>query len=295
MGKTCVVLFLAVLLVSSIRPAYACDCVRPGSACQEFGAAEAVFVGRVVAADERRVEFAVLEALGGISHSTVVLQQPGSDCDFRFEVRQEYLVYAKEGKDAGRLTASICSRTALLVQSRSDLAYLRTLSTLPPDTRARITGSVVRWKDGSSIRRSGSVPIPSTSVFLSDGAQSFKGATDKNGRFHIPNVPFGRYEIRVEPPAGLYFTGHPPLNIFDPRECEPLNLSVRYDGRIFGRVLDANGRNVGGVALALIDSASRAHPNPEPALFARTLLDGQFEFRRVQPGSYVLSVDTHRT
>jgi hypothetical protein len=74
----------------------------------------------------------------------------------------------------------------------------------------------------------------------------------------------------------------------DPRGCTPLTLGVAYDGRVIGRVLNADGREVGGVALTLVQTTAA---NALPQAQTRTAIDGRFELDRVQPGSYFLRVD----
>jgi len=74
----------------------------------------------------------------------------------------------------------------------------------------------------------------------------------------------------------------------DPRGCTPLTLGVAYDGRVIGRVLNADGREVGGVALTLVQTTAA---NALPQAQTRIAIDGRFELDRVQPGSYFLRVD----
>jgi hypothetical protein len=267
-------------------PAYACDCITPGSACSEFARVDAVFAGRVVSLEDRRVEFAVSEAFRGITGARVTLQQSGSNCDYRFDNGHDYFVYAYEGVD-GQLTASICSRTGPLSRQREDLGYARRMAALPPGTRARLTGSIVRLQRHANGYKSSSVSF--LPVVLEDGVRRFTASADRNGRFQFADVPFGRYEVRVDVPPGFAFNGHAPVNLWDPHGCEPLTLGIEYDGRIVGRLLNADGGHVGGAAVTLVRTTAA---NALPLIQTRTSIDGRFELQRVQPGSYFLRIDT---
>jgi hypothetical protein len=72
-----------------------------------------------------QVTFDVLRSYRGVEQKNAVVTTGlgGGDCGFDFEVGKQYLIYANE--DAGHLSTGICSGTALLEESRSNLAYLR--------------------------------------------------------------------------------------------------------------------------------------------------------------------------
>lgn len=285
-GRAVVLILGVIVFGPAIPPAYGCDCLNPGAACSEFAKVDAVFAGRVRSIDNQRIEFAVSEAFRGIKGPTATLRQTGSNCDYQFTIGQEYFVYAYEGVDAGPLHASICSRTGLLSQSADDLAYARRVSALPADARARLTGSVVRWQR-SPVRRE-PFRVAGVPVVLTDAVRTFRVDTDRKGRFQFSGVPFGKYDVRVEAPPGFRFNGQQPVNLLDANECTPLTLGVGYDGRVTGRVLKANGENVGGVALTILQTTAA---NALPLGQTRTSIDGRFELQGVDPGSYFLRID----
>jgi hypothetical protein len=112
--RTLVATGTAVLLAAGSPGAHRCECFGAGDACAEFARVDAVFAGRVRSIDDGRVEFAVTESFRGIHQPTVVLYQPGSTCDFPFDVGKQYFVYPHEGFD-GRLTASILQQNRVVV------------------------------------------------------------------------------------------------------------------------------------------------------------------------------------
>src|SRR5260370_16239921 len=88
-------------------------------------------VGDVVPADfeqeppEMEVSFEVLRSYRGAKDKRVKVRTGlgGGDCGFDFETSKKYLVFAYQD-DSGQLSTNICSSTALLEESQSDLAYL---------------------------------------------------------------------------------------------------------------------------------------------------------------------------
>jgi hypothetical protein len=89
-------------------------------------------IGDLVSADieqeppEMEVSFDVLRSYRGAEdkHVKVRTGLGGGDCGFDFETTKIYLVFANKD-DSGELSTGICSPTALLEESRSNLAYLR--------------------------------------------------------------------------------------------------------------------------------------------------------------------------
>jgi hypothetical protein len=151
------VVFVAFSLSVMGSPAFGCSCVQPppglntAQQLAEWAAKskEAIFEGKVnsvelrwklvealpgnlVAADieqeppEMEVSFEVLRSYRGAQdkHVKVRTGLGGGDCGFDFETNKKYLVFAYKD-DSGELSTSICSSTALLEESQSNLAYLR--------------------------------------------------------------------------------------------------------------------------------------------------------------------------
>lgn len=73
-----------------------------------------------------QVTFNVSRSYKGASKRTLVLTTGlgGGDCGFGFQIGQQYLVYAYRG-GTGQLSSGICSGTAPLRESQSDISFLR--------------------------------------------------------------------------------------------------------------------------------------------------------------------------
>ena len=126
--------FLLFLLTgASLVPncAYACSCLPPGPPAEELARSSAVFAGKVTSftapgagTDTRTVTFQVSQTWKGAQQGTIVATTPrdSAGCGVEFEVGREYLVYA--GTTDGKLSVSLCSRTALLSDAIADVQAL---------------------------------------------------------------------------------------------------------------------------------------------------------------------------
>jgi len=129
--------------------ASACSCLPPEPPKQALDSAEAVFVGRLIAADDasaddtvRRIyyQFQVSRAWKGELGATVTLSSAASSaaCGRGFALDDEYLIYASADQ-SGELTDSLCSRTRTLVSADEDLALLGPGRPPAPNTAAPST------------------------------------------------------------------------------------------------------------------------------------------------------------
>jgi len=151
------VLFATLSLSVIATPVFGCSCARlpPGAntarqlAKSASEGSEAIFegkvdsvelrwklaeghVGDVVPADfdqeppEMAASFEVLRSYRGVEGKYVQVKTGigGGDCGFDFETSETYLVFAYKDQ-SGELSTGICSSTALIAESQSNLAYLR--------------------------------------------------------------------------------------------------------------------------------------------------------------------------
>jgi hypothetical protein len=117
-----------------------CSCMEPPAPRTALSAADAVFLGTVEAIREttvmlegvdsgipaREVTFRVHAAWKGLAATTarvvVTTGHGGGDCGFEFERGTAYLVYGQES--GGKLSTSICTRTAAASTARADFDAL---------------------------------------------------------------------------------------------------------------------------------------------------------------------------
>lgn len=142
-----------VLLGVMSATANACSCGGPGTPCEGYGSATAVFAGAAVSMREnkrpdpakreanrdqeeidvlpRTFRFSVEQPYLGIDGAEIEIStgSGAGDCGYDFKIGQRYLVYAYRYKD--QLTTSICTRTKSFERANEDLAFLGNLSSAP--------------------------------------------------------------------------------------------------------------------------------------------------------------------
>ncbi|HEV2665971.1 MAG TPA: carboxypeptidase-like regulatory domain-containing protein, partial [Blastocatellia bacterium] len=237
---------------------YACLCASVRPPCEAYWEASAVFIG-VVTGDssisvkdgqyqfqKRSVNFAVEEAFRGIQAAAaeVITGWGGGDCGFGFKRGERYLVYTYTNPQDNKLYTSICQRPRALPEGGEDLQYIRGLSSAAPG--ALIYGEAQRY------RRDGQ-PESMAGIKISvDGTEKqVEMMTDLKGRFSIGELPGGAYKVKISLPKGLTTThAEQEIKVAD-RGCAMVHFGVVSDGRLSGRVLDANGHPIPKVEIAL--------------------------------------------
>jgi hypothetical protein len=302
-------LLFAVAFMLRPESASACSCAPNGPPCQDYWKAEAIFRGRVEAIDSepssgrnpfppKLVRFTVVEPFVGVDASQVTVWTPsgGGMCGYRFSLNREYIVYASKGKE-GRLTTSICSRTAPVERAAADLEFARNIASggLP---LGRIEATVEMRTTRESLwspTETRSRPVPGVPIMLRRGEESFSATTDRAGRFAVSGLQPGTYRPEVAAPSGTRLAALFPetIELLDARGCATFNVELEPDGRIKGRVVDAAGRAVRGLTVGLRQPQA---VNRGPALAtnfkALTDGDGGFEITGVPPGRFLLAVES---
>lgn len=301
------------LFVSS--DAFACSCMSPGSPCEAFGKASAVFVGRAVSAadqheseDEkgnktiwlgRNIHFAVEKAYsGGIGKEVDIRSGPGgSGCGYFFELGEIYVVYAY-GNSKDGLSTSICTRTNRLNNAHEDLDYLQNLPTsgAAVSLKGVVYQKVTYQGENQEPQYDGLAGIE-ISLKFSQG-RVVKTVTDDEGKYEFKGVKPGTYTVNAALPKvfkrGEDYSTHK-LTIAD-RGCgvETVTFSAVFDGRISGVVLDANDQPVkkGAVVLLSTDRKEKSAPFQNDGM---DFIDdnGRFEFDSIRPGRYRIGINVN--
>lgn len=300
---------LFVVLFSAAR-AEGCTCMMPGPPCQAFGAASAVFVGTVTEVRTRGaksvqaaraepnwwpvvVKFSVLQPFHGVEGAEVEVAtgQGGGDCGYRFIKGASYLVYAHGGRDGKSLTTGICTRTQPLPQAAEDLEFLRGLGARGPGVSLDITVTRSRHsvKDGDAKSLGG---LSDARLTIEGAGESREVRTDSEGRARLTGLKPGAYKIKLALPEGLTtYKEEQEVTVAD-RGCASVHYAVVDDGRISGRVTDAEGRAVAGVLVTLIEPGD--DHESRHARYERTGEDGRYEHKSLPPGRYLLAVNLNR-
>lgn len=145
------------------------------------------------------VEFSVRQTFKGLSGTrTRVATASGTDCDFEFEIGQEYIVYAYHMPNQRYLTTGICTRTQLRAKAHEDMVYLDEVG--KSVYRTRIMGI-----DRRDITSS---PLAASEITVVGNGEVYRAMAGKLGEFDIEVKQPGVYKISLIGQAGLEFINH---------------------------------------------------------------------------------------
>lgn len=303
---------VSLVIILSVEPADACDCVGEPPPCEAFSAATAVFVGEVLDAAQQKedknedgtttvydvgsIRFQVTEAFSGVTSSIVVISSGtgGGDCGYWFKRGESYLVYAFGEPE--RLSTSFCTRTAPTSDAAEDLAFLRSLP--KTGTGGALYGIVNRVVGDVEHGPTEVSPMAGVKVIVEGAHFRRELFTDAEGRYNTTGLPEGEYDVRLDIPANLAsisrgaasdrfgsYSGHEKARVYD-RGCMRNDFGVQSNGRIGGKLTDAAGKPIKELKVDLVNAAAE-----DKGWSAITDSDGKYEFRIVQPGSYFLGVN----
>lgn len=298
-----VVLLLGIVIVVLLTSptANACTCAGNHPPCESYGTASAVFVGTVTAErmnkqpkqDERTeidwipraVKFSVEQAYSGVTGTEVEVftGRGGGDCGYGFKIGQRYLVYAYRSED--KLTTSICTRTRLFSNATEDLAFLGTLSSARPGVT--IYGSISR-DDGRKDE-----PLSSEILITIEGESQRKEVRpDAEGRFRVSGLPPGKYKVTLHLPDALTtWKSEGEITVSD-RGCGAVGWYISDNGRVNGRVVNADGEPVARILVGLVEPGG--NPKENQVKLERTDDEGNFKFSGVPPGRYLIAINHTR-
>ena len=296
---------VAMLTTGSIR-LHACSCGAPprnsSASCSSSWRVDAVFVGEVLAVQQltepsfmgsRRAILAVRESFKGDEAGVidVLTGSSDADCGFDFKAGSTYLVFASRHPATNKLGTSLCSRTALVGWAGNDLKLLRKPARQLREP-ALLHGRVIRSEFQTSRTPRMQEPLVGAPIRLIGQAGLRETRSGSDGRFEF-RVPPGRYRLTVE--VGEQFYSQPDatsgidVRVTEATPCAPIEIDVRSNGRVRGRLIDQAGR---AVPFLNIDLAKGYRSEPNARVI--TDADGRFRFERLAPGDYELGLTFRR-
>lgn len=303
MRSVVLLLLGAVIVVLLASPtANACSCGMGGAPCESFGTSAAVFAGTVIAVRENErpkkidrnavdwlprfvYKFSVQQAYSGVTGTEVEVftGSGGGDCGYQFKIGERYLVYAYLYKD--KLNTSICGRTRPFSQATEDLAFLGTLASARPGVM--IHGTITR-PDAKPDE-----PIDSDISILIEGESQRKEVQpNAEGTFSVSGLPAGKYKVTINLPDTLAtWRNESEVTVTD-RGCAAVGWYVTDNGRVNGRVFNADGEPVPRILVSLIKPGS--NPKENHVKLDRTDDEGNFKFSAVPRGRYLIGVNHTR-
>ena len=296
---------LTLLLTGDLGEVLACSCDQLGPPCQNYFQSDVVFVGTVRSVtpmpgaqlDARvRVEFQDAVPSRGVDGTsmTVFTSDNSASCGYAFTLGERYVVYASRSNDGARIHTSICSRTRPLSEADEDVRFFDTLAT--PAAGARVFGTITHWEqDVTRTRARDYGPVGNVDVTLRGADRSFQARTDQNGRYELTGIPSGRYDLTAAPPPP-YSTAFlkRQFELRDPRACFRADFGLRYDSRVSGTIVDADGKPATGAIVEILPVEQIGNPVYVPPETMIADEAGLFEMAEVSPGRYVLGVNLKR-
>lgn len=300
-------------------PAFPCSCLRIGPPCEAaWLQADAVFVGRVywswllptkvagLDSLHRRVRIHIVEPFIGDVSGWVTIETGagGGDCGFNFGWGEKYLIYAHREKD-GSLHTSICTRTQKVSNAGVDLAYLRSIKSLPPTGRVYGTAkqytfdpsfkpgevSIMSPYGGPEERLFSMRPLFGTVIHLTRGsgvtAQAVR--TKQSGDFTFEGIPPGHYKISVDLPERMQPWGEHDITV-PAKGCFEVSIRTAFNGRLAGRVTDKSGNPIPYVAVEVV-RAMEAGQAERSFRWENADKNGVFEIGPLPPDIYVIGVN----
>src|SRR5262245_66323882 len=114
-------------------------------------------------------------------------------------------------------------------------------------------------------------------------------ATGGEGKFHASSLPEGSYKVRVAPPEGFSDRSNESEVSVADRGCATVRFWLTVDGRVSGRVLDAEGRPLSESYVMLRSAeAEKRYSGFSDGVHADD--GGRDESRKIRTGHYKLTV-----
>jgi len=284
-----VLVFLGIVIVFSLASgnAMACSCAGPGTPCESFGTAGAVFVGAVTDARPMIYKFSVEQAYLGVDGSEIEVYtgSGAGDCGFLFNKGERYLVYAYRYKDM--LTTSTCTRTKLFSKAAEDLAFLGTLSSAAPGVT--ISGKVTYLPDDSVSSEVKNPLSPEILITIESESGKKEIRPDAQGEYRVTGLPPGKYKVTLRFPETLTAYQNDEEITLSDRGCGVFSWLVRDNGRVNGRVVNGEGEPVANIPVSLVEPDASLEDYPKE--LERTDDDGRFSFSGVARGKYQIAVN----
>jgi len=271
-----------------------CSCLPPKPPCHEYSNASAVFAGLVTSISNNKgeylVRFTVVRAYKGIDGEEVEVGTAGSSaaCGYGFADGERYLVYAYRRSEGERLSTNLCTRTCALAWANDDLEYLDNLDKAAPGSTIHGIAKLYAMELGTM---TGVVrPMAGMTVAIEGEDRRFEIVTDSEGQYSVGALRAGSYEIRAALPAHLRDTAEHKVNLVD-RGCAEVELIIRPDGRVSGKIVDSEGLPAARKKVELISADPPKEHVHRFGLWAHADQEGHYEFELVPPGRYLLGIN----
>ena len=281
--------------------AFACTCVKPGPPCKALGEASVVFSGTVKGVTEgarkqkpngevdfspRLFKFSVEEIFSGNpTRVTEVATGLGTDdCGYPFVTGASYLVYAYRDAKDDRLYTSSCTRTKRVANASEDLQYLRRLGSAP--RTVTISGKVQRHLSYAENYTQAYAPMEGARLSVEGASQTKEVRTDASGSFEVTGLEPSSLKLTLHLPDELTAYRSERVLKFESGGCASEVFYVVDNGRISGRVLDAEGNPVSGLGVVILPIRGWV-----TSWYAKTDEEGRYKASSIPAGEYLVGIN----
>ena len=281
--------------------AFGCGCEKPGPPCKAFGEASVVFIGTVTGLTEgarmqkpdgevdftpRLFRFSVEESFSGppTKEAEVATGLGPDDCGYAFVNGASYLVYAYRDEKDNRLYTSSCTRTKRLANASKDIQYLRGLASAP--STVTISGKVQRHLSYAGNDAQANVPMGGALLSVEGADQTKELRTDASGNFKVTGLKPGPLKLKLHLPDELTAYRSERALKFESGGCASEVFYVGDNGRISGRVLDAEGNPVSGLGVVMLPLTGWASN-----WYAKTDQEGRYKASSIPAGQYLVGIN----
>jgi hypothetical protein len=303
--------FCLILFVGLFNSSLACSCIGERPPREAFGAASAVFLGKVVGGAKQSTEksedgkiatyfgseiyFEIEEAFSGVkglNKVTIHSGTGGGDCGYWFIGGERYVVYAY-GDIKNGFSTGICTRTRTVDKAAEDLAFLRHLGEM--DSGIEIHGRVSRMLNKNGENRVEYMGLADITIVITDEkGERINAVTDENGEYVAANLKAGKYQVEPLLPAYFHKDQYSIRHVeVEDKGCATEDFSAIPDGQIKVRVIDSEGKLVKQTHLSLIrtDAIGFLSMNEDIARESYANDEGEFVMDLLPPGEYFLTVN----
>lgn len=300
---------LIFILLMSANSALACSCFTPGlSSAIEDSKNIAVFSVQSV---EKYVEGEKGYGYDGFKQAILKVEKVykgnlkvgdtfpfkqggGGDCIITYDeksVGNEFLFFLGEKPEKDKLwEASGCNRSNSKKYASADLLYLEKMSKV--EGKTRLSGTLTKTIEPDIEGKYASVDfLAGKKVRISGNGKNIELKTDKNGVYEIYDLPPGKYIVTPEKINGFKFG--------DDKTSEEIEIKEEYhteqdfefevDNRVSGKIFDSNGKPLRKVCLGMFPVQGVKPKSYE--LNDCTDSNGYFEFKKIPPGNYVITIN----
>ncbi len=262
--------------------ALCCETVDRPLCATDFRDAQ-IFVGTVTGQHSGMSVFRINERLAGVPPEQTEIEVEPPPCFFEWPVGATFLIVHRRrvGEEFGGTDGELIENASRSLEFFRSRARGEHFSTVYGRVAENIEDDLVRYVMDNEHQPG----LSGVAISVTGGREPLHAQTNVLGEYYLPIERTGPYRLSAS------FGGHSSREAeyeFDANEnCTEMNVGMWTASRFTGHAFGADGKPVAGVEVEMVpvDGDGRGEGSD------KTLSDGSFEIRNVQPGDYYLGVN----